>query len=174
MSLKEEIHQSKENSNIDPVTGLLNSQGLERTLYSWINDAEDDLSIMLIDIDKLALINQQYGKKVGSAIIRFLGQFLQSKKLENSVASHLDGGTFAILINEESLSFTSTFAEELRLQIQNQVIRTKKTQEPISSLTVSIGIATLLGQELGEQLLDRARKNLMHAKAKGGNQVSTN
>jgi diguanylate cyclase len=173
-NLKEEINRSKESADIDPITGLLNAQGFERYLYSWINAAEDDLSIILIDIDKLSAINKRYGKKVGNAIIRFLGQFLHSKKLENTITSRLDGGTFAVLICEESLSFNVQFAEQIRLQIENQVIRTKKTQEPITSLTVSIGISTLVGQELGQHLLDRAKKYLNNAKEKGGNLVSTN
>lgn len=173
-SLKAEINRSKDSTDIDPITGLLNAQGFERYLYSWITAAEDDLSIILIDIDKLSTINERYGKKIGTAIIRFLGQFLQSKKLENSIASRLEGGTFAILICEESLRFNSQFAEQIRQQIENQVIRTKKTQEPISSLTVSIGISTLVGQELGQNLLSRAKKYLHNAKSKGGNQVSTN
>ncbi len=173
-SLKNEIEQSKNSSDKDPITNLLNKQGLERYLFSWISTAEDDLSIILIDIDDLSLINKNYGKKIGTAIIRFLGQFLQSKNLENSVTARLDGGTFAILVCEESLSFNSQFAEQIRLQIENQVIRTKRTQEPLPSLTVSIGIATLVGQELGENLLTRAKDNLIHAKEKGGNQVSTN
>ncbi|MFT2111287.1 GGDEF domain-containing protein [Marinomonas sp. 2405UD68-3] len=173
-SLKREIDQAKKSSDTDPVTGLLNNRGLERHLFSWINTAEDDLSIILIDIDDLSRINKKYGKKVGTAIIRFLGQFLQSKNIENSVTARLEGGTFAILVCEESLSFNSQLAEQIRLQVERQVIRTKRTQEPLSTLTVSIGIATLVGQELGEHLLERAKDNLIHAKDKGGNQVSIN
>ncbi|MGB7390312.1 diguanylate cyclase domain-containing protein [Marinomonas sp.] len=170
--LKAELDDIKKQNDVDELTQLGNQKGFERTLYQWLPDAEDDISIILLDIDNLASINQQFGKRAGTALIRYIADLMKTLALEKSVMSRFEGGTFGILLNEATLDFTHRFAELLRQQISEQKIRYKQSKIHMPQVTVSVGIATLLGQEGPEEFLERARKNLLRAKQSGKNCTS--
>ncbi|WP_133012960.1 GGDEF domain-containing protein [Marinomonas flavescens] len=170
--LKVEFEDLKKHIEIDELTQLHNKKGLERYLYKWLPDAEDDVSIILLDIDDLGLINDQFGKRAGTGLIRYIAQLIKSFKLEKAIMARFEGGTFAILLNEAPLDFTHSFAELLRQKVSEQKIRYKQSKIHMPQVTVSLGIATILGQEGPNDLLERARDNLQHAKQSGKNRTS--
>lgn len=172
-SLKSALEEARHNTETDSLTQLKNQKGLERHLFQWMPDAEDDLSLLLIDIDQLGLINTERGYRHGNQLIRLLASILDNTKPEQSIVSRLDGGTFALLINEATLDFSSQYADQLRANIEKQVIRDKHSKTPIGKMTVSIGVATTLGQETPEALLERAERHLANAKQLGRNCVTT-
>ncbi|REG85675.1 GGDEF domain-containing protein [Marinomonas pollencensis] len=170
--LKAELDDMKKQNDVDELTQLVNQKGFERRLYEWLPQAEDDISIILLDIDNLATINKQFGKRAGTALIRYIAEIIKSLAVEKSVLARFEGGTYGILLNEATLDFTHRLAELLRLQISEQKIRYKQSKVHMPQVTVSIGIATLLGQEGPEDFLKRARKNLLRAKQSGKNCTS--
>jgi len=97
---------------------------------------------------------------------------MKSLAVDKSVLARFEGGTYGIILNEATLDFTHRFAELLRQQISEQKIRYKQSKIHMPQVTVSIGIATLLGQEGPEDFLNRARKNLLRAKQSGKNCTS--
>ncbi|EAQ65923.1 GGDEF family protein [Marinomonas sp. MED121] len=167
--LKKALEDAKSDVELDPVTKLHNQKGLERHIFSWLPGAEDDLSLFLLDIDHLDKINKDHGKQVGNQLIRFLANFLKGKKFENTLIARVNGGTFAILMNEATLGFSSQFAEKLRSHIEGQTLRHKETKKVLCRFTVSIGVATSLGDESADSLLARAKKHLKEAKKMGRN-----
>jgi len=167
--LKQALAEAKSEVELDPITKLANQKGLERHLFSWLPAAEDDLSLFILDIDHLDKINKDHGKQVGNQLIRFLANYLKSKKLENALIARLYGGTFAILMNEASMSFSSQYAETLRANIEGQILRHKETKKVLCRFTVSIGVATTIGEENADHLMDRAKKYLTEAKKMGRN-----
>lgn len=170
--LRAELADLRKSSERDPLTLLNNEKGFERALYSRIPLAEDDLSMLLIDIDDLGSINQDYDMKAGTSLIRYMAKLLSSQLPEQASIARLEGGRFAILLCETELSEAARFAESLRLDISNQKIRYKNTKVLLRQITASIGVATLLGDEGPEALIERARHYLLYAKRSGKNQVA--
>ncbi|OUR69674.1 hypothetical protein A9Q77_08225 [Marinomonas sp. 42_23_T18] len=167
--LKQALEDAKNDVELDPITKLANQKGLERHLFSWLPGAEDDLSLFIIDIDHLDKINKDHNKQVGNQLIRFLANYLKSKNLDNAIIARLQGGTFAILMNEATMGFSSQYAETLRSNIEGQVLRQKDTKKVLCRFTVSIGVATIIGEESADQLMARAKKHLTEAKKMGRN-----
>ncbi|MGO3344132.1 MAG: GGDEF domain-containing protein [Marinomonas sp.] len=170
--LKVEFEEVKKQIEVDELTQLSNKKGLERQLYQWLPEAEDDISIILLDVDNLNEINEQFGKRAGTALIRYLAELMRALKLEKTLLARFEGGTFCILMNEATLDVTHRFAELIRQKVSAQKIRYKQSKVHMPQVTVSIGIATLLGEESPEDFLNRARTNLLHAKQAGKNQTS--
>ncbi|GAB3476053.1 GGDEF domain-containing protein [Marinomonas epiphytica] len=171
--LNEEINQVKQNLELDQLTLLANEKGFERHLCDTLPYAEDDLSLLMIDIDNLAMINTEYGKRAGNALIRFVAQNLKTSGIPHAHLARLKGGTFAILVQEMELVAAKQHADKIRDNIASQRVRYKTTKVLFKPITVSIGVATCLGDESSNEFVERARQHLLAAKEAGKNSVST-
>lgn len=171
-SLRSELSNVKKNGELDAMTLLANEKGFERALFSLLPHAEDDLTLLLIDIDDLSGINQEYGNKVGTSLIRYIAKLLLSHLPEQSFLARLNGGRFAVLLDETELSIAAQLAESLRQEVAAQKIRYKNTKMLLRPVTISIGVATLFGDENPTELVERAQHYLLYAKHSGKNRIA--
>lgn len=171
-SLRSELSNVKKNGELDAMTLLANEKGFERALFSLLPHAEDDLTLLLIDIDDLSGINQEYGNKVGTSLIRYIAKLLLSHLPEQSFLARLNGGRFAVLLDETELSIAAQLAESLRQEVAAQKIRYKNTKMLLRPVTISIGVATLFGDESPTELVERAQHYLLYAKHSGKNRIA--
>lgn len=170
--LRRELAEVKKSTEVDQMTLLANEKGFERTLFSLAPFAEDDLTLLMMDIDNLAQINQDYGKKVGSSLILYIAKTVSSFLPDRAYVARLKGGQFAVLINDMELGEASELADAVRLNISNQKIRNKDSNTLLKQITVSIGVATLLGDEGPTELVQRAQHYLTYAKRSGKNRIA--
>ncbi|ETX11461.1 diguanylate cyclase [Marinomonas ushuaiensis DSM 15871] len=168
--LREGLSDANKASEIDPLTLLANEKGFEHALLSLTPYAEDDLSLILIDIDDLSVINNEYGKNVGTSLIRYIAKLLFRLLPEKASIGRINGGRFAILLSETEIAVAVKFAELLRNEIETQKIRYKNTKVLLPQVTVSIGVTTLIGDESPNQLIKKAQHFLLYAKRSGKNQ----
>ncbi|WP_421851966.1 GGDEF domain-containing protein [Marinomonas sp.] len=171
-TLRSELLDVKKNTELDPMTLLANEKGFERSLFTLVPYAEDDLTLLLIDIDNLGEINQEYGTKAGTSLIRYIAKLLLSLLPENGFIARLDGGRFAILVSETELSVASQLAESICNEVSIQKIRYKNTKVLLRQVTVSIGVATLFGDESPSELVQRSQHYLLYAKRSGKNRIA--
>lgn len=171
-ALKIALSNTKKTDETDWLTSLVNAKGFERYLFVFNQKAEDDLSLLLIDIDDLAGINEEYGEKAGTALIRYVGKLLQAKLPLHCVLARIEGGRFAALLKETELSDATWLANQIKDDVASQKIRYKNTQTLLRQVTVSIGVVTVVGSESPKQLIERAQKNLNKAKRSGKNTVA--
>lgn len=171
-ALKIAFSNTKKTDETDWLTSLANAKGFERYLFVFNQKAEDDLSLLLIDIDDLAGINEEYGEKAGTALIRYVGKLLQAKLPLHCVLARIEGGRFAALLKETELSDATWLANQIKDDVASQKIRYKNTQTLLRQVTVSIGVVTVVGSESPKQLIERAQKNLNKAKRSGKNTVA--
>lgn len=171
-ALKIAFSNTKKTDETDWLTSLANAKGFERYLFVFNQKAEDDLSLLLIDIDDLAGINEEYGEKAGTALIRYVGKLLQAKLPLHCVLARIEGGRFAALLKETELSDATLLANQIKDDVASQKIRYKNTQTLLRQVTVSIGVVTVVGSESPKQLIERAQKNLNKAKRSGKNTVA--
>lgn len=171
--LNTELNEMKKNTELDQLTKMANFRGLERHLVDSIPQAEEDLSLLVADIDGLSLVNKEYGKRAGNALIRFVAETIKSCLPDDGYIARLQGGRFAIVINEMELKSATHLGEQIREKVSIQKIRYKQTKILLKPVTVSVGIATIFGDETCQELMARAEGNLNMAKASGKNCVST-
>ena len=170
--LRAELSDVKKNTELDAMTLLANEKGFERTLFSLVPYAEDDLTLLLIDIDNLARVNDEYGKKAGTSLIRYISKVLLGMLPEKGFLARLEGGRFAMLLNETELCVAAQLAESIRHEVSIQKIRYKNTKVLLRQVTVSIGVATLFGDESPKELVERSQHYLIYAKRSGKNAIA--
>ncbi|HED15764.1 MAG TPA: GGDEF domain-containing protein, partial [Gammaproteobacteria bacterium] len=78
------------------------------------------------------------------------------------------GEEFVLLLSNTTPEGALLLAERIRRKIENKRFEYGDTK---LSTTVSLGVANLVAQENGEQLLNRADKALYNAKQTGRNKV---
>ena len=152
---------------IDPLTGLLNRTLLHETLDHAIHQNRTigaDMTLIALDIDHFKDINDTLGHSAGDAILSDLGKYLYEHTLGSDKVFRIGGEEFLIVLLKKNLQQGLRMAEELRTAIASLEIPHN------SSITVSIGVATLKLDEDWDDWMKRCDDNLYRAKNAGRNQ----
>ncbi|MEP0356401.1 GGDEF domain-containing protein [Paraglaciecola sp.] len=170
--LKQELENSRKEAKTDPLTGLYNRRMLESIYNQFVTEnVNDDLSLVIMDIDKFKLFNDTHGHLLGDQILKFVGQLLQKECKEAITPIRFGGEEFALLCPNYDLKQAQEFAETVRVKLSSVLFHNKRTGESIPPVTASFGVATKQKADLLTQVIDRADKALYAAKNAGRNQV---
>ncbi|MFT2092611.1 diguanylate cyclase [Paraglaciecola sp. 2405UD69-4] len=171
-SLKQQLESSRKEANTDPLTGLYNRRMLEAIYNQFVNENTDnELSLVIMDIDKFKLFNDTHGHLLGDQILKFVGQLLQKECKDVITPIRFGGEEFALLCPNYDIKQTQKFAEALRIKLSSVPFHNKRTGETIPPVTASFGVARKQKQDLLVQVIERADKALYAAKNSGRNQV---
>lgn len=96
-----EIHQLREQSNRDSLTGLFNRRGFSEQMEElFVQPLQIGNSMMIIiDADKLKRINDVYGHYVGDEYLVSIASALKQAAGEQAVCARLGGDEFAIFLH---------------------------------------------------------------------------
>ena len=150
------------------------------------------LSLLLIDIDHLRHINEQYGVLFSDQVIVRLGEVIKRNSLCFSVAGRLEGGLFALQLPEAHLGEALGVAEKIRGEFSEIEFSTashiKHSSQPeetegalgrfdedkgIVWFSVCIGAVEVMPEERHwEEVLRRAQRELKKAKQAGVGSIS--
>ncbi len=153
----------------DGLTGLYNHVYFKNRLSEELRMAErkgSSVSLIMIDLDKLKMINDTYGHPVGDAAIRQIAAILKTLLRSGDTAARYGGEEFGIILPETSLLEAALIADRLCSQIRN-------SQVPVlGKITASLGTASYPKQaRSSSELIERADKALYVAKNSGRDQV---
>ncbi|WP_159931043.1 GGDEF domain-containing protein [Oceanicoccus sp. KOV_DT_Chl] len=158
----------------DPLTGSGNRLALENTLEREIALATRHklpLSLLVVDIDKFKLINDDYGHAAGDYVLKDVASNLAqcSRETDSAYRAYRFGGEeFVLVLNNTSNQGAAIVAERIRQSIEKM---TTTFEDNSIAVTVSVGLATLMDGDNMSSLFSRADKALYRAKGKGRNQV---
>lgn len=160
-------------ASIDFLTGLANRRQfmtrLEEAHSRLQRDAEQGNSVLILDLDLFKSVNDRYGHATGDAVLQRVAAALRDGLRTEDVAARIGGEEFAILLPGTDLSMAAVLAERLRQSIGEASVDGVKGG---ISVTVSIGVAAMLGTDLcADQVLQRADEALYRAKAAGRNRT---
>jgi diguanylate cyclase (GGDEF)-like protein len=147
----------REQSIRDPLTGLHNRRYFEESLDREISRATRDgqtVAVVMIDIDKFKLYNDQYGHDGGDAVLRALALMMKGSARAGDIVSRYGGEEFAILLHATALPGAIVWSEKLRVGARQMEV--KYAGQILPSVTISLGIA--LHPEYGTSVAE-----LMHA-----------
>src|SRR5262249_25015817 len=120
----------------------------------------------LVDLDKFARVNAQYGHQGGDVILRqaagVIKQLLNGKEL----VARYSGDTYAILLHQTTLHDALPIVERMRSTIEQSQF--SHGSLPLR-MSASIGVAQLQPEESPDDLLSRAQTALRTAQQAGGN-----
>jgi two-component system cell cycle response regulator len=157
-------------ANIDELTGLGNLRLLEERLSieaARINRYGTPLSIVILDVDRLKVINDKHGHAAGSAVLRAVGEVLRNAVRETDMAARYGGDEFVVLLPHTDLDQAVAFAERVTLMLRSL----RPGGLPVS---LSLGVASFdkKRDDSIENLFERADQAAYRAKRDGGNRVA--
>jgi len=159
-------------ANIDPLTGLPNRRGLMLRLEEEVAKANRNSSsfgLLLCDLDRFKLVNDNYGHTVGDNVLKAFSQMAPNSLKQGDIVGRWGGEEFLVILSGANAEASEKIAERIR-----------KTMEDIAVLpdaiglktTVSIGLATYpLSSDAIEPLISCADAALYEAKHSGRNKV---
>lgn len=176
--LADELVRAKEEAQLDPLTGLLNRRGFDIALSAQIDKANnppranpEPVTLIFIDIDRFKDINDHYGHLFGDKVIQGMAKVMDGAVMRKDFVSRYGGEEFAVILPATDEIGGMAVAERIRETIAQSRIRRANSNEVISNLSVSAGVAQYLPGEKAERLLERADQALYQAKNTGRNRV---
>lgn len=152
---------------IDELTGLNGRRRffeLAQDAYTEASTAGAECTAVVIDLDRLAYINDTYGHHTGTELIRETGAALAAIAGERDVIGRLGGDEFALL-----RPGGVTSKEELWWQISTAAKRAGRSDQPYG-IAVSVGVAVATTGEVAslDELIARADEAMYEHKQEGG------
>jgi len=166
------IQQLRSTSLIDFLTGLHNRRYFFITgekLFASARRQALTLVCAMLDIDFFKKVNDQYGHEAGDRVLQHVANILRNRLRKTDIVARIGGEEFCILaVNMDTASVHKIF-DELRRKIEQSVVVLDDGMGEVS-ITVSLGIATRLGDSL-DHMLKKADFHLYEAKEGGRNML---
>ena len=124
-----------------------------------------EMSLIIFDIDHFKHFNDIHGHQIGDDILFELAQLVQNRLRTTDLFARWGGEEFAIILTNTNLNAAQTFAEKIRLSIQQHNFKNNL------KLTCSFGVTTIQDEDYEDVLFKRADTALYRAKREGRNQV---
>ncbi len=164
--------EAKRLATHDSLTGLYTRHHffeLAHHEYERSRRYQRPMSIVMLDLDGLKQINDEYGHQCGDRALQVLAQICQSVLRQVDLIGRYGGDEFIILLPETDLMKAVRAAERVRERATQTVVQDHQGTVRIS---VSLGVASLEDDiESIEALVDRADQAQYLAKESGKNQV---
>jgi diguanylate cyclase (GGDEF)-like protein len=154
----------------DDLTGLYNRRALLDHLDARLAPGcAGPVSALFFDLDRLKTVNDYLGHTAGDSLIRMLAERLTDSVDDGSLIARLGGDEFVVV----PPSPTPPQAAEALAHRLSAALRKRVTVDgEVFTRTASIGVAAgIPGSDTTTDLLRRADRAMLVAKAAGGNQV---
>jgi diguanylate cyclase (GGDEF)-like protein len=165
--LFEEVQQR---ARTDFLTGLPNHGFFQATLSAELGRAkrhQRTLSLLMIDLDFLKEVNDQYGHPSGDTLIRTVAENVRGSLRENDFPARYGGEEFTIILPETPLTGAIQVAERIRERIAAE------EHVGIGHITASIGVSNYpLNATNKEDLIRIADQAMYLAKKNGRDRVA--
>ena len=163
----------------DELTGIYNRRFLDETAnenFAEKNRMSRNVSLIMMDLDKIHEINSRYGSKGGDLVLIATADVLRNTTRAGDICARLAGDEFAILLPDTEVVEARIIGENIRKAMLSTKITIPghpdgKGQETIS-VSTSIGIACApLHAKRWEELCLISDAALRQAKERGRNRV---
>ena len=160
-------------STHDQLTNLFNRRHAITMLDNWLEQhrfAQQNFSIMMIDIDHFKRINDAHGHAVGDQLLVAFAQAAVTVLRPSDVLARFGGEEFICILPRTKVDEAQVIAERIRKKIANTHITL--TDGQILKRTASIGITHVASEDKHiNTILERADKAMYRAKELGRDQI---
>jgi diguanylate cyclase (GGDEF)-like protein len=164
---------NKDNAIKDGLTGLYNRRHFDERLSEEMRRSQRSsasLGLILIDLDRFKLVNDQHGHDAGDAVLRAVAQAISGALRSIDVVCRYGGEEFAVILPFCDLSEAAAVAERARKAV-SLLPGVPQAGVP-GPITLSAGVASFpVPFSTPSGLLKAADSALYEAKRKGRNRV---
>jgi diguanylate cyclase (GGDEF)-like protein len=169
---EQEISALRVAADTDPLTGLLNRRaflGIAEDAMNYHKRYGRNFAILVADIDFFKRVNDTHGHAAGDAVIRHVGDTLNSLVRTTDKVARFGGEEFVVLLREIGEDGVEALAQRMRHAVRRAVFT---FDEKNVSVSVSIGGTLVSAQDRDvHDVIERADHALYDAKASGRNAV---
>lgn len=163
-------------SYTDQLTTLQNHRSFQDIYYNLFNELKstgDAVGIIMMDIDKFKLYNDNYGHIEGDICLNGIGICFETMKSENVIPFRFGGEEFVVLVKSTECRRIAEIAEQFREAVEELSIP-HKYSPAADVVTVSVGyhIGYPRRVSMPTELVDCADQALYLSKKSGGNTVT--
>lgn len=144
-ALLSRYEQYKNSLRTDALTGINNIYQFNeqvKLLFDIAKRYKRPFSMMIIDLDKFKLINDNYGHHTGDMILKRTADIMKKSFREQDILVRYGGDEFIVLLPEMTLSQAQIAAKRFQEEISTEVVSIGKGEKVQSlNFSVSIGVA---------------------------------
>jgi diguanylate cyclase (GGDEF)-like protein len=159
----------------DPLTGLLNRRYFDEAVEAAFANARRSgasLSLIVFDLDRFSAVNNEHGHAVGDAVLRRVARAMAGAVRTGDTIARYGGEEFVLIAPGADAAEAVGVAERVRAAVVEASVNTPDVGGQGVPITVSAGVASLLGDELdGRSLFRAADSALLAAKRAGRDRV---
>jgi diguanylate cyclase (GGDEF)-like protein len=157
----------------DPLTGVYTNDHFLSVLRHEVarsNRYSRPAACVLMDIDGLRRINDQYGARFGDEVIAEVAQLVDGLIRSTDILARTSGGELALLLPETAGEAAEIVAERVRARVEEHPFILQRNH--VERMTISLGIGVHPPHGVTAlSLVDTTRRALREAKSHGRNQV---
>lgn len=166
--LRAALDEARGCARLDPLTELPNRRAFDE---AWDALAPGKpVVIAVCDIDHFKRVNDEFGHAVGDRVLRAIGRTL-ADEIEGALVARYGGEEFAFLMTDVEPEAAFAEVDRARSAVAARRFRSRDTDMPIGTVTISGGVAAGTAADLRELLYAKADAALYRAKAAGRNRV---
>lgn len=118
MHTEQLTQQLVELSTRDPLTRLLNENGLDEVLKRHFSRREHDpVTLMHVDVDQFARVNKLHGEAAGDDVLRMIGLALETSLRSDDFVARVGGEEFVVGCVNNEVGKAAILAERLRAAV---------------------------------------------------------
>ena len=165
------LEQVESKAMIDPLTQVFNRGTYNMEIIQMIKKFKrykNPAALIIIDIDHFKIFNDDYGHKVGDAVLALVASVIKGAVRDTDMVFRYGGEEFVVLLDNLDLKNALTVAEKVRAQIESHHLTNKAN---VLNITVSIGLSCFKEGDVESSIFERADKALYQGKQNGRNRV---
>ena len=160
-------------ASLDPLTGLLNRNGLRRRLVRALARQRDGgaaVGILLVDLDRFGMINETLGQAAGDELLRSVANRIRAVTRDSDGLARFGGDQFAVHVD------TATGVQALTAMARNlkrafEAPHLLEGREVVATFSIGVAIADADDGSV-DSLMHQAALAVRAAKRQGGNRFS--
>lgn len=164
--------RAKELSHTDGLTGVYNHRYFKKRLAEELERAARygrSLALLILDVDDLKIINDNYGHPAGDVLLKSLANILSDSVRSIDLISRYGGDEFCLIMSETSRNRARLSMDRIRSRIASNPLNFAGESDN-QKYSVSIGGAVYpVDAESVDDLIKAADTALLQAKAEGRN-----
>ena len=174
-ALQTSLVKVEREASSDPLTGIANRRGFDRTLPKLTAAARTSgapLTLVMLDLDDFKEINDNYGHVVGDRVLLCAADSLLTGVRKTDFVARRGGDEFAVVLVGANLEQATKCFETLLGRIASQEYEYQRDPRKTLRFTVSCGVAELSPEDTDAALIERTDLALRDAKRKGQSLVA--
>ncbi len=170
-SMLQKMHDRLERqASHDPLTGLMNRRSFEDRLSRAVKRAiheHVEHALLNIDLDRFRIVVDSCGRDASEALLRQVGERIQTKLDGKGTLARLGGDVFGLLLEDCTRDEAVKLAEEVREAVRASEFSWGEASFPVSASIALVPVTRESGS--AEVVLKAAASTCQAAKDEGGN-----